>query len=358
VGMADGDGGAAGAAAGPPPPQFLVGIDPGSVKCGGAVIDAVTGECVRLFCVPFRASGTGGDDIGFRRLLISLDRWITSELELFTNSFVFIEEQPPEAQREIIAVQYGFQMRLGGRCKAVSAAAYKAKFAEYFPRHPNFSNFETHRQKPNQKAFDRSNAIKAGQELVPAAVNAAYLDATHGQMFDDAYEALFAAKYGRVALLADDGRSILSTPRAAARRTVADGPHKRWRVEVTKAEARRALRAKAKVAAAEAKAAAKASGAAKPKATPKPRAKAWPKPKPKPKTCAVVADAGVAPESTRAQPKQRRLWNGGVPKQASPLTTLARAAASKRPLDDDDDDDDDDILSSTRHLPAKRPRET
>ena len=211
---------------------------------GVAVVELETKKCVRLMRAQIREKNTGGDDIGSQRLLILLNRWILREAKLFSQSVVVIENQPPDAQREVVAIQHGIQMRLGGRCKAVQAGAYKAIFGDDFPRHPNYFEFKNDKlRKDAQKRYDRRSAVVNGKGRVDPSIVAAYEEENKGEKFDDAYEALYIALYGIKALVSKDGTHLLPTPRAAPRRKVADGPHPRGRVAVTKAEAKRAARA-------------------------------------------------------------------------------------------------------------------
>jgi hypothetical protein len=206
--------------------------------------------------VQLRAPGTGGGDHGHRYLLNELRTWVfDNTADLFAHSVVFVEHQPPEAHTEIKSIQLGLQALLGLRCKPVNAMAYKTRFAEYFPRHPLYDTFAAHRQKENQKTYDRGSAVTSGRALIDADVVSAYEDAVgDASKIDDAYEAYFIALYGAIALVDETvGGGILHRPRPPPRRTVADGPHKRGRVAITKAEAKRAERAKAKAKAATAK---------------------------------------------------------------------------------------------------------
>ena len=261
----------AAAASSEPVRRYAIGMDPGSVNMGCAVYDLVDKKCIKLMRVQLRAPNTGGDDIGHHRLLQSLAIWMSSQTDLLENSFVFVENQPPEARDEIVAVQTGLQMgctMLGVPCRAVNAAAYKARFAEHFQKHPRFYEFQPHRRKENQKAYDRRSAITNGKMLIDRKVVDAYEKETrNAAKNDDAYEAFFIAWYGAIALLGDDDddggspSGILDKPVPAPRRKVADGPHKRGRVEKTKAQAKREERLASK-AAAEATAAAAAAAAA------------------------------------------------------------------------------------------------
>ena len=247
-----------------PARRYCIGVDPGSVNMGVAVYDLDKKKCCRLMRVQLRPPGTGGDDIGHHRLMLSLAKWILSERSLFQESFVFVENQPPDARDEIVGVQHGLQMActmLGVPCRAVNAGSYKARFDEHFPRHPRFFEFQPHRRKENQKAYDRRSAVSNGKKLIDDAVVSAYERQTaSASKNDDAYEAFFIAWYGAIALVGEDSASLLPTPRPAPRRKVADGPHQRGRVKKTKAQAKREERAKAKAAAAATAAASSTDG--------------------------------------------------------------------------------------------------
>jgi len=210
-------------------PRYAIGIDPGTVNCGIAVYDMVAKKCTKLIRAEFRATGTGGDDIGHQRLLISVTAWMQKKRALFDDAVIFIENQPPEAMREVFAVQAAFQTLFGPRCKAVNPSAYKKRLSMYFPIHPRISEFAPHRRKDNQKAYDRKNAELNGRKLIASEVVDKYEDKNYGHKVDDAFEAFFIAMYGSMTLMRDDGK-IARRPTPAPRRKKADGPHKRGRI--------------------------------------------------------------------------------------------------------------------------------
>lgn len=237
----------------------LYGIDPGPVNTGLCEYDATHGRVRSLERVQFRESGAGHDDLGSARLISQVTAWINKNVGRFTDSLIFIENQPPESYgQEGQAIQHTFQALFGDRCIPVNPASYKARYGEYFPRHPMYDTFPLHRRAANQKEYDRKNAILSGKQFVPEAIRREY-EQKNPKKHDDAYEAYWIARFGNDFMFGDDGK-LLDKPKPPTRRKRSEGPHPRGRPSP---------KAKAK-----AKANPKAKGVAKPKPKSRPMAKA------------------------------------------------------------------------------------
>jgi hypothetical protein len=240
----------------------VFGVDPGSVNMGLAEYDATRGRVISLERVQFRASGTGGNDAGQARLIKSVVAWIRENLPRFHNSVIFIENQPPEAYgHEGQAVQHAFQTIFVDRCIPVLPESVKQRFGKYFPKHPRIKEFDPHRKRANQYAYDKRNAIINGRQFVPAAVREEY-ERKNPTKKDDAYDAYWIARYGADFMLMEDG-SVRDKPKPAPRLKRGE-VHPRGRAKRT----------------------AKAAPKAKPKPKPKAKAKAKPKARAAPKRSA------------------------------------------------------------------------
>lgn len=242
----------------------VFGLDPGSVN--GGLAERRNGRVVSLERLQFRAPGTGGDDLGHARLIGQVTDWIRKNAGRFSDSVIFMEDQPPDAYgREGQAVQYTFQAFFGDQCVPVNAAACKARYGEHFPRHPRYMEFPPHRRAENQKAFDRKNAIIFGRKYVPETVKTEY-EKKNPTKKDDAYEAALYALYGEECMIDTDG-SLRDAPTPIPRRK-RNEVHPRGRPAAAKPKAKPKAKAAAKP---------KAKTAAKPKAKPKAKTAAKPK---------------------------------------------------------------------------------
>ena len=236
----------------------VFGIDPGSVNMGLCERDLSRNCVTSLERVQFRAPGTGSNDLGSARLIGQVTAWIRANAARFSDSVIFIENQPPDAHgREGQAVQHTFQAFFGDQCVPVNAGAAKARYGEHFPRHPRYEEFPANRRAENQKAFDRKNAIIFGRKYVPEAVKDEY-ERKNPKKKDDAYEAALYALYGADCMIDADG-TLRDAPTPIPRRKRGD-VHPRGRpaaksASKPKAKAKAAPKPKAKRAASKKRAA-------------------------------------------------------------------------------------------------------
>lgn len=220
----------------------VFGLDPGSVNMGLCEFDRTHNRVTSLERVQFRAPGTGANDLGNARLIGQVTDWIRKNALRFSNSVIFIENQPPSAHgREGQAVQHTFQAFFGDQCVPINPASYKARYAEHFPRHPGYDGFPAHRRIENQKAYDRKNAILSGHKFISASVRDEY-EKKNPQKKDDAYEAYWIARYGMDFMFNMDN-SLRDTPTPAPRRKRGEA-HPRGRSAKAKPKAKAKAAAK------------------------------------------------------------------------------------------------------------------
>ena len=250
----------AGAAAGAAPdattaqgPKYIIGFDPGTVNCGMAVYNRRTRKICLLLRLQFRASRPAGEppnDPGHIKLQFGTLSVLAEYTDIFSDSVVFIEDQPPlyakfiaEAQRqtraEVRAVQLTIQtfcIVQGVRGHAISAMSYKQFMGHVMPHYDQEGTEEDRGVRSDkQKELDRRNAIKWCRANLPTTVVDTYEKSTRNQKKDDAYEAGILALYVADVWFNDDG-TMRDERKPLARRKKED-VHPRGRPSMRKPKA-------------------------------------------------------------------------------------------------------------------------
>ncbi len=229
--------------------QVIIGIDPGPVNCGECTI-RVTGSEMRvekLKRIQFREPGSDTSDFG-AGVIDAVTQWVADHAHWFANGeIIFIENQRPDActrgtrtgqandflRVEALAVQHAFMTLFGReRCIVVAPHAVKARYSQHFPRVPDYN---TPRGRAAQYRADKRNAVLAGRELTPAVVRNRY-EEKNPKKKDDAYDALFIAKYGADFFL-DEFGNVRDKPVKSKRRTNEERPHTAKKRRIGKVEA-------------------------------------------------------------------------------------------------------------------------
>lgn len=212
---------------------ILWGIDPGPVNCGMCKYDATRGVALELKRVEFRQSQRMGEngrrraadtDLGNAQLVNSVSQYIlVTAAEDFAGCLVPTEVQPPDANREAVAVQHAFQALMGSdKCLPVSPHAVKAHFSEYFPAKPGVP-----RNSAEQYRYDKRNAIVNGRRFVPRRVRDKY-ERENPQKKDDGYDAYWIARFAAERLVdTSTGQRMSRGPRKRARGVTNKRPQNR-----------------------------------------------------------------------------------------------------------------------------------
>jgi len=225
----------------------VFGIDPGTVNMGLCEmrISAGVSKVMALERVEFRQTGTGGNDLGNAKIVDAVNVWLDTFVRERVNTkahvIVFIEDQMAakmtrkkmcescgmhctrcrtpedaalEAQAgertyqgsnalEILAVQHTIQARFGSSlCVPVAPRAVKARYPEVFKRVEPYTPSK-------QYYWDKKNARVMGAGLVSKHVRKIYEEANPTKK-DDAYDALWVAKFGADFWLEQDDHTLRS----------------------------------------------------------------------------------------------------------------------------------------------------
>lgn len=217
--------------------QVIIGIDPGPVNCGECTIRVTSSEMrvEKLKRIQFREPGADTSDFG-AGVIDAVTKWVTDHAHWFANGeIIFIENQRPDAgtrgtrtgqandflRVEALAVQHAFMTLFGkDRCIVVAPHAVKARYSQHFPRVPDYN---TPKGRAAQYRADKRNAILAGRTLTPTEVRDRY-ERKNPKKKDDAYDALWLAKYGADFFLDEFGH-VREKPVKSKRRTNEERPH-------------------------------------------------------------------------------------------------------------------------------------